>query len=105
MGLSEAQARLAEAPCSSSTRPAEQALLGSARPGHWDGKEDIRLQAMEKARGVALEVRQRLKEEAYTDILPAIKNMRESSACGDRIGPHAGKSSSSHRATVGIVSP
>ena len=33
-------------------------LLGSARPGHWDGNEDARLAGLKKARAVAVKVRQ-----------------------------------------------
>src|SRR5216683_3827721 len=45
-------------------------LLGSARPGHWDGNEQARLAGLEKARGMAVKVRQAKAAEAYTDLLP-----------------------------------
>jgi DNA invertase Pin-like site-specific DNA recombinase len=51
-------------------------LLGSARPGHWDGKEDVRLAGLKKARAVAVTVRRKNAAEAYTDLLPSISAMK-----------------------------
>jgi DNA invertase Pin-like site-specific DNA recombinase len=51
-------------------------LLGSARPGHWDGREDARLAGLEKARGVAVKVRQAKAAEAYTDLLPSVTALK-----------------------------
>src|SRR5713226_416572 len=51
-------------------------LLGSARPGHWEGKEEARLVGLEKARAVAVKVRQVKAAEAYTDLLPSIVALR-----------------------------
>jgi DNA invertase Pin-like site-specific DNA recombinase len=48
-------------------------LLGSARPGHWDGREDVRLAGLTKARGVAAKVKKEKAAEAYTDLLPAME--------------------------------
>jgi DNA invertase Pin-like site-specific DNA recombinase len=50
--------------------------LGSARPGHWDGKEDARLAGLTKARAVAVKVRQGKAAEAYTDLLPSITALK-----------------------------
>ena len=50
--------------------------LGSARPGHWDGKEEARLAGLEKARAVAVKVRQGNAAEAYTDLLPSIAALK-----------------------------
>jgi DNA invertase Pin-like site-specific DNA recombinase len=51
-------------------------LLGSARPGHWQGREAVRLAGLEKARGVAIKVKQEKAADAYTDLLPAIQCLR-----------------------------
>lgn len=50
--------------------------LGSARPGHWDGRESTRLDALAKARTVAVEVRAEQFEEAYADLRPTIVELR-----------------------------
>ena len=51
-------------------------LLGSARPGHWDGNEEARLSGLKKARGMAVKVRQAKAVEAYTDLLPNVTAMK-----------------------------
>ena len=51
-------------------------LLGSARPGHWDGREDKRLAGLEKARTVAVKVKKERAAEAYTDLLPSIAALK-----------------------------
>lgn len=51
-------------------------LLGSARPGHWAGREQARLNGLAKARTVAATVRTERAEQAYADILPAMTEMR-----------------------------
>lgn len=51
-------------------------LLGSARPGHWEGKEEARLAGLRKARVVATRGRQRRAAEAYTDLMPSIEAFR-----------------------------
>ena len=50
--------------------------LGSARPGHWDGKEDARLAGLKKARAAAVKVMQENAAEAYTDLLPSVSAMK-----------------------------
>ncbi len=50
--------------------------LGSAREGHWDGREDARLAGLSKARSVAVKVRQEKASETYTDLLPSIAAMK-----------------------------
>jgi hypothetical protein len=45
--------------------------LGSARPGHWRGREQARLEGVRKA------VRKRSAQEAYTDIYPVATKLRE----------------------------
>jgi DNA invertase Pin-like site-specific DNA recombinase len=47
-------------------------LLGSARPGHWEGREQNRLAGLAKGRAVAARVKQVRAREAYTDLLPSI---------------------------------
>ena len=50
--------------------------LGSARPGHWNGREEARLAGLAKARGVAVKVRTKRATEAYADLLPAVTELR-----------------------------
>jgi DNA invertase Pin-like site-specific DNA recombinase len=51
-------------------------LLGSARPGHWDGREKTRLQGSRNGAKVSAEVRAKAAVEAYSDLLPAMKAYR-----------------------------
>ncbi len=50
--------------------------LGSARPGHWAGRQDRRLAGTRLAAKAAAEVNKRAAREAYTDLLPIISTMR-----------------------------
>ena len=50
--------------------------LGSARPGHWEGREEARLAGLEKARTVAGKTLRKKADEAYGDLLPDMKTMR-----------------------------
>jgi DNA invertase Pin-like site-specific DNA recombinase len=50
--------------------------LGSARPGHWKGREDVRLAGLAKARGLAVKVRSENAMEAYSDLAPVMAGMR-----------------------------
>jgi DNA invertase Pin-like site-specific DNA recombinase len=50
--------------------------LGSARPGHWKGREQARLDGLAKARAVAVKVRQEKAALAYTDLLPSVSAMK-----------------------------
>lgn len=54
--------------------------LGSARPGHWEGREDARAKGLEKARKVAAERITQAAGEAYADIVPMMKQLRDSGA-------------------------
>ena len=47
-------------------------LLGSARPGHWDGREKARLHGARIGAKVSAEVRSKAAVEAYSDLLPAM---------------------------------
>jgi len=53
-------------------------LLGSSRPGHWDGREAARLQGSAKGAKVSAEVRSKAADEAYIDLIPMIKERRDS---------------------------
>lgn len=51
-------------------------LLGSARPGHWDGMEDRRRVGIERAAIAAGKANARLAREAYADLYPILSEMR-----------------------------
>lgn len=51
--------------------------LGSARPGHWDGREDARLQGGLKGLQKAHKVISDRARTEYADLLPIIKEMRQ----------------------------
>ncbi len=51
--------------------------LGSARPGHWDGREQARIDGLAKGRIVAAKVVSANANEAYTDLAPAMKQWRD----------------------------
>lgn len=50
--------------------------LGSARPGHWKGREKARLAGLEKARRVSMEARRTASRIAYADLAPEIISRR-----------------------------
>jgi DNA invertase Pin-like site-specific DNA recombinase len=58
-------------------------LLGSARPGHWEGREDRRDQR--KASQAAAVARHKATREAYSFLMPTIREMRTSGHTFDRI--------------------
>ena len=51
--------------------------LGSARPGHWTGREHLRQAAIQKAVQVASEVRTKDTDEAYRDLAPMMRELRD----------------------------
>jgi DNA invertase Pin-like site-specific DNA recombinase len=55
-------------------------LLGSSRPGHWDGREEARLQGSEKGAKVSAEVRAKTAVEAYSDLRPMMQEQRAGGA-------------------------
>jgi DNA invertase Pin-like site-specific DNA recombinase len=55
---------------------ARGALLGSARPGHWDGREQARQQGAAKGAVASAEVRSKAAVEAYSDLLPTMEELR-----------------------------
>src|SRR5579872_5636899 len=55
---------------------ARGAKLGSARPGHWEGREEARLTWARRGAVAAAEVRSELADEAYADLLPILRTMQ-----------------------------
>lgn len=51
--------------------------LGSAREGHWEGREETRVQGGRKGGARAGETHRRNADAAYADILPAIRALRD----------------------------
>jgi DNA invertase Pin-like site-specific DNA recombinase len=51
--------------------------LGSARPGHWDGREQLRRSAIQKAVKIATETRVQDADDAYRDIAPTMRELRD----------------------------
>ena len=62
--------------------------LGSARPGHWEGKEDRREAGRKRAVKRAAEVHQQRARAAYTDLLPTIREMHEAGHSLQAIADH-----------------
>jgi len=50
--------------------------LGSARPGHWDGKEDRRQAGLKKARTAAAKAHGAAFDESYADLYPVVTELR-----------------------------
>lgn len=55
-------------------------LLGSARPGHWAGKERLRSDILARARPMAQKAIQADKWKAYSDLIPIVHAEREAGA-------------------------
>jgi DNA invertase Pin-like site-specific DNA recombinase len=51
--------------------------LGSARPGHWAGREDRRRAGWKSATEASVESRQKAANEAYTDLYPIVRKLHE----------------------------
>lgn len=51
--------------------------LGSARPGHWEGREELRRAGGEKGLAKSIEVRVKATEDAYKDVKPMMQALRE----------------------------
>lgn len=62
--------------------------LGSAREGHWDGREDARLNGLAKAREVASVARTEAANEAYVDLLPLLQQLRTDGQTFQQIADH-----------------
>ncbi len=54
--------------------------LGSARPGHWEGREDRRLEGAKNGAKASLAVRSRAATEAYADLMPFVSELRTGGA-------------------------
>jgi len=52
-------------------------LLGSARPGHWNGREHTRLAGAKRAAKVSAAIRHKKAIEAVADLLPEMQRRRE----------------------------
>jgi len=52
-------------------------LLGSARPGHWDGREDKRLAGLKKARQQAAKSHREAFHESYADLFSVVRELRD----------------------------
>jgi len=50
--------------------------LGSARPGHWEGREHLRIAGLEKAREAAAKAHTEAFHHEYDDLLPVVKEWR-----------------------------
>ncbi len=50
--------------------------LGSCRPGHWEGREQARLNGLTKARERSAEVAGERARQAYADLVPSMQEMR-----------------------------
>ena len=55
---------------------ARGARLGSARPGHWKGREAMRLTGLARGREIAAKVVSQAAREAYADLAPMMKEWR-----------------------------
>ncbi len=73
--------------------------LGSARPGHWTGREQARSKGLRKAVRAASELRAAKAAQAYGFLLPTIQAWREA---GDSLATVAGRLNvAGHRTTSG----
>jgi DNA invertase Pin-like site-specific DNA recombinase len=61
-------------------------LLGSARPGHWDGREDARMKGLAKAREVGGKVISAKARDAYVDLAPTMLEWRTGGLTLKQIG-------------------
>lgn len=59
--------------------------LGSHRDGHWDGREDLRLHGLEKARLKAITSVKKAGVEHYQDLIPILQELRDKGLGGERI--------------------
>ena len=52
--------------------------LGSAREGHWKGRENLRLAGLKKARRNSIAAKQKAARNAYADVIPFVSELRDS---------------------------
>src|SRR5205807_7825839 len=50
--------------------------LGSAQPGHWNGREKARLAGLSRGRVMAAKVVSQAAREAYADLLPTMQTLK-----------------------------
>jgi DNA invertase Pin-like site-specific DNA recombinase len=50
--------------------------LGSARPGHWNGREEARLEGAKSGAKASAKVRRKAAVEAYADLAPTVAELR-----------------------------
>lgn len=62
--------------------------LGSARPGHWEGREDARREGSKKGGERAAAVHRESAANAYGDVLPIMRDLRAGGASYQRIADH-----------------
>jgi DNA invertase Pin-like site-specific DNA recombinase len=74
-------------------------LLGSARPGHWDGREQARIDGLAKGRERSAAVRSVRAIEAVADLLPMMQERRQAGASLATIA--AELNAAGHRTTRG----
>ena len=73
----EAKAISARTKAALQAAKARGTLLGSDRPGHWDGNEDARLAGLARGRVIAAKVVSENAKEAYTDLVPIMQKLRD----------------------------
>lgn len=74
-------------------------LLGSARPGHWDGRESARQAGAERAAKASVAVRQAKAREAVADLLPEMQQRRQAGESFAKIA--SALTAAGHRTTRG----
>jgi DNA invertase Pin-like site-specific DNA recombinase len=62
--------------------------LGSSRPGHWDGREEKRLEGLVKAREVSVSARRAQAIDAYRDIRELLQELRKAGQSFRSIAAH-----------------
>jgi DNA invertase Pin-like site-specific DNA recombinase len=77
VGQEEARAISARTKAALEAAKARGTLLGSSRPGHWEGREDRRAAGQKKATEKAAKVKKEKRLADVADLLPALKELKE----------------------------